>query len=67
VESVSIETIYLRKLEDMAAAELARLEIILQADLVSSGEDLFVGAVSLLGLFDFLKSYRMGVSTLESN
>ncbi len=65
VESISIESVYLRTLEDMAAAELARLEIALQADLVPSGEDLLVGAISLLDLYDFLKAYRSETENLD--
>jgi hypothetical protein len=55
VDAVSIETIYLRTLEDATAAALI---VTLKADLVSSEQSLLVGAVSLLQLYHFLKAYR---------
>ena len=62
VDAVSIETIYLRTLEDATAAALI---VTLKADLVSSEQSLLVGAVSLLQLYDFLKSYRAQTEDLD--
>lgn len=62
VNTVSVETIYLRTLEDATASALI---IPLKADLVSSEQDLLVGAVSLLQLYDFLKAYRTETEDLD--
>jgi AIPR protein len=65
VDSVSIETIYQRMLEESAKAALRRLKIPLEADLVRSGEELHVGSVSLFGLYSFLKAYRDETEDLD--
>lgn len=62
VEAVSIETIYKRILEDNAPDYL---RIPIAANLVTSGEDLLVGPVSLLNLYDFLKAYRSSTQDLD--
>src|SRR5205823_4252523 len=65
VEAISIETIYLRQLEDLAAAALARIAVPLRADLTTSGEGLLVGSVSLLHLYEFLKLYRTKTQDMD--
>lgn len=64
VESVSVATIYQRILDEIAAGA-QRIKIPLNADLVASGQDLLVGAISLPNLYDFLKSYRSRVGDLD--
>lgn len=64
VEAVSIETIYSRILED-TSPDPSHSQIPLTADLASSGDDLLVGAVSLLDLYDFLKTYRSTTQDLD--
>ncbi len=43
VEAVSVETIYLRTLEDTAAGAIADIEVPMKASMVPSGHDLLVG------------------------
>ena len=57
VESISIETIYRRSLEELVAGE-DRIRIPIRANFVKSGEDVLVGCVTLIDLFGFLKAYR---------
>ncbi len=65
VESVSIETIYLHTLDDMAAGNVAQLRVPIQADLVDSGHGLLVGSISLMNLYTFLKAYRAETEDLD--
>ncbi len=58
VESISIQTIYDRNVEDTTDTARTPLKVPLEADLTLSGDDLLVGTVSLLKLYDFLKAYR---------
>lgn len=62
VDAVSIDTIYQRTLEDATASALI---VPLRADLASSEQDLLVGAVSLLQLYDFLRDYRTETEDLD--
>ncbi|MBA2345904.1 MAG: AIPR family protein [Rubrobacter sp.] len=55
--SVSIETIRQRAIAETLEPHV-RLKVALEADLASSGEDLLVGAVPLLNLYEFLKTYK---------
>lgn len=64
VEAVSIETIYSRVLDD-TSPDSSHSQIPLKADLASSGDDLLVGAVSLLDLYEFLKTYRSTTQDLD--
>lgn len=64
VESVSIATIYQRVLEEPPGAP-DRISVELEAKLASSGSDLLVGPVSLLGLYNFLKRYRSEAGDLD--
>jgi hypothetical protein len=62
VDAVSIQTIYRRILE---ANAIEKTTILLDAAVVPSGEDLLVGTVSLLALYDFLKQYRTETGDLD--
>ena len=57
VESISIETIYRHTLEELVLGK-DRIRVPIKANLVKSGEDVLVGTVNLINLFDFLKAYR---------
>jgi len=63
VESVSVETIYLRGLEETGPD--TRLAIPLRGALASSGEGLLVGTIPLLELYTFLKAYRAETEDLD--
>ena len=56
VEAISIANIYQRAPEPPYA--VTRISIPIKAQLVAAGDDLRVGAVFLLDLYDFLKRYR---------
>jgi hypothetical protein len=62
VESISIETVYERNLENI---EQARIRIPLQANLVASGDELLVGSTPLLNLYTFLRTYRAKTEDLD--
>ena len=57
VEAISIDTIYRRTLEE-EALEPEGMRIPLKGTMAQSAEDLLVGSVTLLDLFEFLKKYR---------
>jgi hypothetical protein len=63
VEALSVDTIYRRLLEEGHSPEL--LEVPLEASVVSSGQDLLIGAVSLTSLYAFLKAYRSKTDDLD--
>jgi hypothetical protein len=63
VESISVETIYQRTLDE--AAQQHQIEVPLRAEVSSSSEDLLIGAVSLTELYAFLKSYRTATDDLD--
>jgi hypothetical protein len=65
VSSVSVETIYLRNLEDLESADRAHIRLVMQANMVPSGANLLVGSVSLMELYKFLKSYRHETEDLD--
>jgi hypothetical protein len=65
VESVSIETIYKRTLEEAAAIALNRLSVPIHSNVVKSDEDLWVGSISLLDLYSFLRTYRDQTEDLD--
>jgi hypothetical protein len=64
VEAISIETIYQRSLDEPAVTA-HQLRLPLSASLTPSGNDLLVGAVSLLDLYAFLKQYRSATGDLD--
>lgn len=57
VEDVSIATIY-QRLPDEKLSDDHRIKVQLNMNLVESGKDLLVGAISLFNLYGFLKAYR---------
>ena len=65
VEAISVETIYLRQLEDLAAAALQQIRVFVKAEVAASGADLLVGSIPLLSLYDMLKSYRAQTEDLD--
>lgn len=64
VEQVSIATIYQRLLDEVTA-DVPRITVPLSADLVTSGQGLLVGSISLQQLYEFLKTYRSIVGDLD--
>lgn len=62
-ESVSLETIYHRTLEELSHIKKTQAQI--TAHLVASGEEMLVGSVGLIQLFDFLKSYKSASGDLD--
>jgi hypothetical protein len=63
VESISIQTIYNRITELQSTVNKTKVNI--KASLVLSGDDLWVGSVSLLDLYEFLKSYKLSTGDLD--
>ena len=62
-DAVSLETIYHRTLEEVSHVKKTRVSII--ADLVPSGEEMLVGSVGLVQLFEFLKKYKSSTGDLD--
>ncbi len=58
VESLSIQTIYQRTLDEAAENSLAERTVPMTAALVASGGNLLVGSTSLINLYGFLKAFR---------
>ncbi len=65
IDAISIQNIYSRNLEKVASLDLPRLTVPIKADLISSGNELLLGSVSLLNLYHFLKEYKMQVGDLN--
>jgi hypothetical protein len=65
VETISIETIYLRLQEETTTAAAARLTIDVEAQMVPSGPDLLVGSIGLIQLYNFLRVYRDRTGDLD--
>lgn len=65
VESLSIQTIYQRTLDEAASNALDERTVPLNAALVASGTNLLVGSTSLINLYDFLKAYRDKTEDLD--
>jgi hypothetical protein len=63
IEAISIQTIYNRIAE--LSSDANKITIELQASLVPSGDDLWVGSVTLLNLYEFLKSYKQSTGDLD--
>jgi len=63
VEAISIQTIFNRLAELQSSINKTIVE--LKASLVSTVEDLWVGSVTLIDLFDFLKSYKGQTGDLD--
>jgi hypothetical protein len=64
VQSVSIETIYERMQEELAA-RAKPLAISMRAATVPASENLLIGSVGLLDLYGFLKAYRDATEDLD--
>lgn len=63
IESISIQTIYNRITELQSTVNKTSVE--LKASLVTSGDDLWVGSVTLLDLYEFLKAYKQSTGDLD--
>ncbi|MFI5158829.1 MAG: AIPR family protein [Sphingobacteriales bacterium] len=63
VEAISIQTIYNRLVE--LQSNVNKIAVNIVASLVSSGDELWVGSVTLIDLFEFLKSYKRGTGDLD--
>ena len=63
IEAISIQTIYNRLTE--LQSNINKTTIELKANLVSSSDDLWVGSVSLLNLYEFLKSFKKQTGDLD--
>ncbi|MBI5024330.1 MAG: AIPR family protein [Candidatus Omnitrophica bacterium] len=62
-DAVSLETIYHRTLEEVSHVKKTRVSI--TAHLVPSGEEMLVGSVGLVQLFDFLKKYKVSTGDID--
>ena len=62
-DAVSLETIYHRTLEEVSHVKKTRVSI--TAHLVPSGEEMLVGSVGLVQLFEFLKKYKSSTGDLD--
>ena len=62
-DAISLETIYQRTLEE--ASHINKIQIPITAHLVPSGEEMLVGSVGLVQLFDFLKTYKARTGDLD--
>jgi hypothetical protein len=65
VESLSIQTIYQRTLDEAASNSLDERTVTINATLVPSGTNLLVGSTSLINLYGFLKAYRDKTEDLD--
>lgn len=63
VESISVNTIFQRVME--ASPEFRKHKVTFIGNVVSSGQDLLVGSIKLINLYDFLKSYRDETGDLD--
>ena len=57
VEDISLETIYHRTLDELSHVKKTRVSM--TAHLVPSGEEMLVGSVGLIQLYDFLKAFQI--------
>ena len=65
VSAISLRTIYDRLAEEGELAALRHLSVPLKGNLVTAGDDLLVGSVSLVDLYSFLKEYRTRTNDLD--
>ena len=63
VESISVNTIYQRNLE--STPEFRKNLVNFIGSLVSSGQDLMVGSIKLMNLYNFLKEFRNETGDLD--
>ena len=62
-DTISLETIYHRTLEEIS--HVKKTQVSITAHLVASGEEMLVGSIGLVQLFDFLKSYKAITNDLD--
>lgn len=62
-DAVSIETIYHRTIEEISRVKKTRVSI--AAQVVPSGDEMLVGSVGLVQLFDFLKKYKASTGDID--
>jgi hypothetical protein len=65
VESISVEGVYQRTLEESERLAARRLRVPIKGDFIDGGADLLVGSVRLTDLYDFLKTYREATEDLD--
>ena len=65
VETISINTIYIRLQAEVTVDAANRFVIDVAARVVPSGNDLLVGSIGLLNLYDFLRRYRNRTGDLD--
>lgn len=63
VESISIQTIYNRARDEVINGNKIRVEI--RGDLKQSNSELLIGAVSLMNMYEFLKTYKQTTNDLD--
>lgn len=63
VESISVNTVFQRVME--TSPEFRKHKVTFIGNVVSSGQDLLVGSIKLINLYDFLKSYRDETGDLD--
>jgi len=62
-DTINLEIIYHRTLEEVSRVKKTR--VLIAAHLVPSGEEMLVGSVGLVQLFDFLKTYKARTGDLD--
>lgn len=62
-DTVSLETIYHRTLEEVSYVK--KTQVLITAHLVASGDEMLVGSIGLVQLFDFLKNYKAITNDLD--
>lgn len=62
-DTVSLETIYHRTLEEVS--HVKKTQVLITAHLVASGDEMLVGSIGLVQLFDFLKNYKAITNDLD--
>ena len=62
-DTVSLETIYHRTLEEVS--HVKKNQVLITAHLVASGDEMLVGSIGLIQLFDFLKNYKAITNDLD--
>jgi hypothetical protein len=63
VADISLETIYHRTLDELS--HVKKTKVTMTAHLVPSGEEMLVGSVGLIQLYDFLKAYKATSGDLD--
>lgn len=63
VEDISVETIYRRTLDELR--NIKKTRVLMTAHLVPSGEEMLVGSVGLMQLYEFLRDYKETTGDLD--